>query len=68
MGTQVTFLTVVAELASTKVVLQQAFALLWMGLDQNPVLGKPRMIGTDQKCQRFIAIPIVFDLIGLRVR
>jgi len=42
--------------------------LLGMRLDQNPILGKPRMIGTDQKHQRFVAIWIMFDLIGLRVR
>jgi len=67
-GTQTTFLTAAAELATTKVVLQQAFALLGMRLDQHPVLGEPRMTGADQKRQRFMAIWIMFDLIGLRVR
>jgi len=63
-----TFLSAAVELATTEVVLQRAPALLGMRLDQNPILGESRMTGTDQKHQRFIAIWIMFDLIGLRVR
>jgi len=67
-GTQIAFLSVAIELATTEVVLQGALALLGMRFDQNPVLGIPRMTGRDQKRQCLIAVWIVFDLIGLRVR
>jgi len=67
-GIQITSLTVVAKLATTKVLIQRASTLLRMSLNQNSILRKRWMIRQDQEHQRFLAIWIMFNLIGLQMR
>jgi len=67
-GTQITSLTVVAKLTTMKVLLQCASTLLGMSLNPNSILRKRGMIRRGQEYQRFVAVRIMFDLIGLRMR
>jgi len=67
-GVQIALLPAIVELATTKVIIQCPSTLLRVRLDQDPIFRIGRMIGRDQKIQCLIAIRIVFDLIGLRMR
>jgi len=67
-GVQVAPLSTAVELATTKVLIQCAPTLLRMRLDQNPIVGKRGVTGRDQEHQCLVAIRVVLDLVGLRMR